>query len=227
MVTAFALAGRGRCCWRLQLAAKCSRSGTTGVRLPTEPVPDHISNVSHHMHRLILLAATAGLVGCDGPYGDLEKSFRSPQAASAPSLPLGRVVLTSTKHVGASSFDEVLLVKLLPVAIELEPRGPFSIGMSTVQISAETVAGCSQTCFGDGNWDADLLIASTGTEISFRNTKPIVEWCWSNRIPMISGKDKRAWLYAGGELPDRSKFAEQLSSRELYDKQARQSCLGY
>jgi len=179
------------------------------------------------MRLLALLIPTVVLAACDGPYRDLEASFRSPQAAPAPQIPVDHIVLTSTKHVGAHSFNGVMSVKFPPAAVELEPTFPFGLGMSTVLIPAEMIAGCSKTCFGDGVWDADLLIASTGTEISFRNTKQVVEWCWSNRIPMISGKDRREWLYGGGKLPNRSKFAEQLSSRELYDRQAKQSCLGY
>ena len=179
------------------------------------------------MRLLALLIPTLALTACDGPYRDLEASFRSPQAASAPSIPIDQVVLTSTKHVGAHRFNGVLSVKLPSAAVELEPTLPFGLGMSTVTIPADMIAGCSMTCFGDGVWDADLLIASTGTEISFRNSRQVVEWCWSNRIPMISGKHKREWLYGGGKIPDRSTFAEQLSSRELYDGQAKQSCLGF
>ena len=174
-----------------------------------------------------LLALSTTLSACGGPYADLEGSFRVAHPASAPAISVKHVVLTSTRATGAHSFDNVLEVKLLPASVELNPTFPFSTTMGTVAIQAHQIAGCSKSCFGDGVWEANLLIFTTGTEISFRNSKEVVDWCWANKIPMISSNDRRQWLYKGANLPDRSKFIEQLSSRELYDAQAKQSCLGY
>lgn len=55
----------------------------------------------------------------------------------------------------------------------------------------------------------------------------MVQWCWDNSIPMASGKEKRDWLYDKKSLPSRKSYEEQLSSREVYDKQVERSCMGY
>ena len=167
------------------------------------------------------------LSGCGGPYADLEGSFKVDKTASAPTIPVKEVAMVSTHEVGAHSYHGVLTVKLTPRTIELEPQFPFNLLQKPLSIEAEKIAGCSKTCFGDGPWDADVLVASTGTEISFEGSKEVIEWCWSNQIPMISGNDRNQWLYSGTPLQGRSAYSEQLSSRELYDAQTKQSCLGY
>lgn len=167
------------------------------------------------------------LLSSGGPYSELEVTFLARQPASAPSVSVDHVVMTSTKKTGAYSYSGVLAIKLLPGVLEIDPKFPFSAGMKDVAIRTDQVAGCSKTCFGPEVWDANVLISTTGTEISFRNSQEIIDWCWTNKIPMISAKDKRQWLYSGANLPDRTQFSEQLSSRELYDQQSRQSCMGY
>ncbi|WP_143171825.1 hypothetical protein [Rhizobacter sp. OV335] len=189
--------------------------------------PPLMSNVARLTQSLAVALATTLVSACSGPYADLEGSFKASQPASAPAVSVEQVVLVSTHEVGAHRYDDVLAVKLLPTAIAIEPSFPWSIGMSPVSIAVDEVAGCSRSCFGDGVWDAELLVARTGTQISLRNSKELIEWCWSNRIPMISGNDRRQWLYKGASLPDRSEFSEQLASRKNYDAQAKQSCLGY
>jgi hypothetical protein len=176
---------------------------------------------------LILATAVTLTTACHGPYDDLEKSFKASQSTSASPVPVDRVVLTSNRYRGAYSYDKALTVQLSSSTVELKPAFPFSVAMKDIAIPADAISGCSKTCFGDGVWDADFLLSSAGTEISFRSSRQVVDWCWANKIPMISGKDRRQWLYSGASLPDRSKFSEQLSSRESYDKQAKMSCLGY
>lgn len=167
------------------------------------------------------------LLSSGGPYSELEATFLARQPAPAPSVSVDHVVLVSTKKTGSFSYNGVLAIKLLPDVLEIDPKFPFSAGMKDVAIRANQVAGCSKTCFGTGVWDANVLISATGTEISFRNSQEIVDWCWTNKIPMISAKDKRQWLYSGANLPDRTLYSEQLSSRELFDQQSKQSCMGY
>jgi hypothetical protein len=137
------------------------------------------------------------------------------------------VVFTSQRHAGAHTFNRALKVRLLPTEIELEPVFPFTLGMKPVRIPAQAVGGCSRTCFGDGVWDADILLPTTGTELSIPSSFAVVDWCWNNQLPMVSGKDRRDWMYNRTPLPDRSKYVDQLSSREKYDRQGKQSCLGY
>jgi hypothetical protein len=83
------------------------------------------------------------------------------------------------------------------------------------------------SCWGSGDWDAEILVGRTTTEIELRQSREVLGWCWDNHLPMVSGKDRRAWVYNGVPLPERGSYGEQLASKELYDRQAKQSCLGY
>jgi len=180
------------------------------------------------MPRFLIFALLPLLASCEGPYIDLQSAFPSAAAASAPSLPPARLLLVSNKHKGAFTYGEgMVTVKLLPTGIEMIPAFPFSLAVSAIFIPSARIDGCSRTCFGDGVWDANLLVAATGTEISLPRSQEVVEWCWDRKIPMIPAGDRRAWLYSGAKLPDRSKFSEQLASRQKFDYQARQSCLGF
>jgi hypothetical protein len=180
------------------------------------------------MLRIILLTIVPLLGACEGPYTDLSAAF--PAAASAPvdPLPAGRLLLVSTRHKGAFTYGEGSVdIKLMPDGIEMRPAFPLSVAMPPVFIPVAKIDGCSRTCFGDGVWDANLLVSATGTEISLPRSRAIVDWCWERKIPMIPAADRRAWLYTGTALPNKSKFSEQLASREKFDYQAKQSCLGY
>jgi|SRR5882672_1534404 len=180
------------------------------------------------MPRLVLLSLLLLLAACEGPYADLQSAFPAAAPASAPSLPPAQLLLVSTKHEGAFTYGEgVVAVRLLSNGVEMIPAFPFSLAMESVFIPIASIDGCSRTCFGDGVWNANLLVAVTGTEISLPQSRAAVEWCWTRQIPMISSADRRAWLYTGASLPDRGKFAEQLASRDKFDLQAKQSCLGF
>ena len=55
----------------------------------------------------------------------------------------------------------------------------------------------------------------------------LLDWCWANKRPMFPAKVRRDWQYNGAALPQPGAFEEQLSSRDRYDEQKKQSCLGY
>ena len=160
----------------------------------------------------------------DGPYRDLEVTFPAVTGADSGLVVSDRVVFASTKHRGSYNYDGVR-VTLSDDFVELNPQFPLNAGLQRVQIPEAAIAGCSKTC--GGWWTADLLIESTGTEISLEESQSVLDWCWNNRIPMISGADRREWLYNGASLPGRESFAAQLGSREQYDRQATLACQGY
>jgi hypothetical protein len=180
------------------------------------------------MFRVAALSVLALLAACEGPYADLQAAFPAATAASATALPPARLLLTSTKHKGAFTYGEgVVSIKLLPNGIEMQPSLPFKVAMTPVFLPEDKISGCSRTCFGASVWDANLLVAETGTEISLPRSRELVDWCWERKIPMIPSAARRAWLYSGASLPNRSQFAEQLASREKFDYQGKQSCLGF
>ncbi len=177
----------------------------------------------------VVAIVVVALTGCRGPYADLEENFSAPsrQSASSPSIPINRIVLLSQKHKGAYSFGRVFEVRLLSTTIELTPVFPFSLAMGVVSVPTESVGGCSRTCFGNGNWEANLIVPTASAQIDLPKSKETIDWCWANKIPMLSAKERDAWLYSSTLLPSRASFTEQLSSREKFDQQGEQSCLGY
>lgn len=172
------------------------------------------------------LFATA-LSGCAGPYRDLESSFKSGAGSGGVKIWVKSVVLSSTRHEGAHNYGGTSLsVRLTTDAMELDPKFPLDLYMAAVRIPAKDVSGCTCSSFGSDAFTANLLIERTGTEISFEQSKDVFEWCRQNRLPIISGNDSRNWLYSHGALPDKSKFSEQFSSRERFDRQLKSSCAG-
>lgn len=160
-----------------------------------------------------------------GPYQSLENEFAISQQSSSTANKVSSVVLTSRKHHGAFSYRDVLKFSLSSEGIDIYPQFPLSISLKSIHIPVESVSGCSKTC--GASWDADLLIEKTGTEISFYESNEILNWCWKNKIPMISGKDRREWLYNKKPLPNKSNYFDQLNSREVYNHQTKLACGGY
>ena len=173
----------------------------------------------------LVVAVTLLMIGRDGPYKDLEKAFPRLSSVTPVTVVSSSVVLTSTRHRGAFSYTDVLRVGLSDRFVDIEPKFPISLALGKIQIPIESVSGCSKTC--GAWWDADLLIDSTGTEISIPESQETLEWCWHHQIPIVSGKDRREWLYNKARLPEKEKYAAQLASRDKYDRQARLSCVGY
>jgi hypothetical protein len=96
-----------------------------------------------------------------------------------------------------------------------------------LSIPVSEIAACAMTCYGLADQHVDLLIPKTGSDLEIPSSKAILDWCWTNRKPMISGADKRAWHYSGAALPPTSRYQEQFASRPAFDEQAKLSCQGY
>jgi hypothetical protein len=175
--------------------------------------------------RRVLLVLSAAVLGCtEGPYRDLTEAYRVETPSTVPPIKSQTVVFVSPKHRGAFNLQNVVDIRLSDTFLEIDPSIPT---MSTVRIPTTEIFGCSKTCFGEGRWDVDVLVPRTQTEISIPQAQEVVEWCWANRLPMISAEHRRNWLYNGAGFPSRADYEGQLASRERFDTQARQSCLGY
>jgi len=165
-------------------------------------------------------------MGCAGPYSDLEASFKSDKNVVAQRISSKSMFLASTSKRSAN-YQGTVSIKLSPDWIEIEQDHPLGFFSHRLLIPKGAVLACSKTCFGDTNWEANLLIVRTGTQISVPNGGELMEWCWNNRIPMVSGNDRRQWLYNNKVLSVGQKYPEQFASREKYEMQKKMSCLGY
>ncbi len=163
------------------------------------------------------------LLGCSGgPYGELEKEFKAKQELNGEVIESNTIVLTSQAHKSSYELRKVVDTSLSSGFVEINVN---TFGYDKIQIPVSSISGCGKTCFGSGKWHADLLLGSQGIEISFANSNQVLEWCWSNDLPIISGKDKRGWLKNKVPLPDRDGY-KQVSKFE-YSEKIKQRCQGY
>ena len=162
--------------------------------------------------------------GCSASYSDLESAFGVKKLPESASLEAHTIVITSQRHRGAESYNDIAIIYASGNSIGIEVSVPF---LKPVSIPANDIAGCSMTCFGTDDQHVDLLIPKTGSDIMIPSSKELLDWCWNNKKPMFPSGAQRDWQYKGLPLPPSSDFREQLKSRELFDEQTRQSCLGY
>ncbi len=178
------------------------------------------------MKMVLLLALTALLLGCKGPYKDLEGDFAASDAkGGGTQVSTNYITLVSQNQTGAFNYKGVLEVTVSDDAVTFAPRTPYSIFQKAIRIPSTAITGCSMTCFGMDDRHVDLLLGKQGTDISLDAPKAMLDWCWRTNRPMITGKQKRDWLYAGKELPD---IKDHLQvARDEYERQACRACAGY
>jgi hypothetical protein len=164
------------------------------------------------------------LSGCSKSYSDLESAFEVEKLTVSPSLEAHTITITSLQHKGAESYYDIATIYTHPNSIDIKIDAPFT---KPISIPSNEIAGCSMTCFGTDDQHVDLLIPKTGSDVMIPSSKKLLDWCWDNKRPMLPSSARRDWQYNGIPLPSPKNFQAQLESRELFDKQTVQSCLGY
>lgn len=172
----------------------------------------------------VALVCTMLLFGWGDAYNLLEEAFSVGSLAGDPSITGTSLTITGPRNRGAASYRDLVDVYVSSNAIGVAISVPFH---KALLIPAEEVSACAMTCFGLNDRHVDLLIASTGSVLSFPNNQLIVDWCWGSRKQVFPGDVERAWQYSGGTLPPRNLEDPQFSSRETYDKAMLQSCRGF
>jgi len=173
-----------------------------------------------------LLCATLGAIAlsaCSAQYDDLAAAFPATKPSAGTALPVDSISVSSRRHRGIMTYRGVVTVRVSAESVDVNVRFPFAKPLSIPQ---REIAACAMTCFGISNPNVDLIIPKTDTDLQVPG-RTLLEWCWSNRKPMLSGEAKRAWNYSGAPLPSAGSYAEQLASRQAYDHQTQMSCLGY
>ncbi|MCW8931880.1 MAG: hypothetical protein OQL19_16810 [Gammaproteobacteria bacterium] len=162
------------------------------------------------------------LIGCSEPYDDLEKDFFAKSKIEGKIIKSKSITLTSTYNQDVYDFRDNSTVKLSPQFVEIDINIPT---YEKVQIPHEKISGCGMTCFDSNTWYSDILLGSKGIEISFYKSNEIIDWCWEAGLPMITGKDKRNWMYNGDSLPNSEGYIQ--VDREEYKRQTIRRCQGY
>jgi len=173
-----------------------------------------------------VILISLALVGCHrGPYPELEAAFGRPPSLSSNPIQSRSLVLISRRHEGAFNYPNGVEIRLAGDRIEIKRRGPAKVALN---ISAGAVDACGVTGWGDGQWDANLLISSVETQVSvLGNPTEILDWCWDNRINFASTPEVMAWMYEGKKLPSRGANREELASRAAYDEKIKQAKIGF
>jgi hypothetical protein len=171
------------------------------------------------------LLLAVGLAGCSGPYDDLAKDFAAKGEPQGQRTSVSAMTLVSNRHEGAFNYNGVITVSLAANTVEIRPISPASFFLGGLDLPAERISGCSMTCFGVDDQHADLLFESHGAEISFDGAAEFIDWCWRNDLPLISGANRRDWLYAGGSLSGKAAYLP--VPRDEYERQALQACRGF
>ncbi|WP_343791431.1 hypothetical protein [Dokdonella soli] len=160
-------------------------------------------------------------------YKDLERSFGG-QSAWPSTEKLALQVTLSSNHgqISLSHFNSTLSLRMSDSGIQLQPTSN-AVGMSVVTIPTSAIESCSVSCFSNLARETDLLLPGSGIQLGVLNTPELIDWCWSQHLPMATSASSRAWLYKGTPLPPKDSYTAQFESRAAYDHQAHQSCMGY
>jgi hypothetical protein len=176
------------------------------------------------MQQLCGMLVVVILSGCSESYNDLSIAFGTDKTSNSPALPADSMVITSLRHRGATSYRGGVKIFASTSSVDVHVRMPF---MKSLSIPTGEIAACAMTCYGWPDQHLDLLIPRTGSDLEIPSSKAALDWCWTNRKPMVSGADKRAWPYSGAALPPTSRYEEQFRSRQAFDQQTKLSCMGY
>ena len=168
---------------------------------------------------LLLLTACAG---CSKAQSDLEAAFATQQPPSGKKADVRSMSITGLEKGDFTTFWDGHQVHLTADSMQVDLPG-----RKALLLPAAQVHGCTMVCFGGEKWNVDLLVPMTGVSLSFEHSKDVYEWCWRNKLPMISGAATRDWLYLGKPLPPKQDLSESLASRDAYDKRAKAACNGY
>lgn len=176
------------------------------------------------MRVLLAVFTSLMLMGCDGAHEKLEllydvKSIPEPITASQTSLSI-----RGPHQGGTQVFRDIVTVSATESGIGVEVGIIFT---SAILIPTEEVTSCAMTCFGTQDRHIDFIVPSNDVLLSFPTHPVLEDWCWTHKKQIFPDDLVRGWMYEGGELPPRDPSAPQFSSREAYNKQLFQSCIGY
>ena len=173
---------------------------------------------------LAAVIALLVLVACKGAYSNLETPFSVDSLSGKPSISDTSITITGPSNKGATSYRDLVNVHVSSEAIGIDVQMP---NHQALRIPTEKVSGCAMTCFGMEDKHIDLLVASTGSVLSFPNNAVLTQWCWEQRKQVFPGDIERAWEYSGGTLPETDPTNPQFKSREAYNHALLQSCRGF
>lgn len=161
------------------------------------------------------------LTACTGPYNRLHERFAADHDAVGRKLHTSQVSIVERKRKGVASIGASTSVFLSDDSLRLSDNFVYFPG--DVRIPASEIDACSMVCFGPNDRNVALVLGEPGVEIAVTDSDELRRWCWSNRIPAISSKERRLWLYTDAALP-----APTVSEPyQKFEEKMHSSCRGY
>ncbi|UHQ23324.1 hypothetical protein LVB77_01015 [Lysobacter sp. 5GHs7-4] len=178
--------------------------------------------IEHRLIAMVLLSTTM-LMACTGSYDRLHERYGHDHDhdADGRKLDVERVTITERNRKGVTSIGDSTSVYLSEEALYLVDKFVYFPG--DTRIPATAVDACSMVCFGSRDRHVALVLDEAGAEVTVTDSDQLRRWCWRNRIPAISGSDRRSWLYERKALPT----AIVDKSYQTFDRKMRSSCSGY
>lgn len=161
------------------------------------------------------------LTACTGPYNRLHERFATDHSAEGHRLHAKSVSIAERKRKGVASIGASTSVFLSDDSLRLSDNFVYFPG--DVRIPASEIDACSMVCFGPNDRNVALVLGESGVEVAITDSDELRRWCWSNRIPAISGRERRLWLYANAALPAPT-VGEPY---QKFEEKMRSSCSGY
>lgn len=134
--------------------------------------------------------------------------------------------ISRQQHMGFIFFRDGLSYSLSKSHIRIERNFPRNIFYKKVTLNKNTIIGCSQSSYGKKDISSVLVIKKINAVISIRHSPEIIEWCWKNRIPVLSNKEVREWEYNAKPLPAKSELDKRLS-KPIYDEYMNKAWKGF
>jgi hypothetical protein len=159
-------------------------------------------------------------------YRLLEKSFSTEPAWAGPARPVSRLHLQMRATRGSTDYRSTIGLRVSGQGIQLEPLED-AHGMDLVTVPSSAVQACGMSSFGPKAQSVELYLNEQGIQLAFLNNQEVLDWCWQQRIPMVSHAAAAAWEHDGTPFPPRQAYAEQLASKDAYYRQAHRSAAGY
>lgn len=160
-------------------------------------------------------------------YADLEKAFGGEGAWPTQGKLAMQIELESARRDRSfGHFNSTLYLRLNESGIQLQPASN-TIGMGIVTIPATAVTACSMRSWGPLAHENEIILPEPGIVVGALNTPEIIDWCWNHRLPMISARDRDAWLHKGTPLPSMEAMTAQFESREAYDQRVKRLSAGF
>lgn len=174
-------------------------------------------------NRLIVMAllGTTMLMACTGSYGRLHERYGHDHDAAGRKIDTEQVTITERNRKGVTSIGDSTSVYLSEETLYLVDKFVYLPG--DIRIPAAAVDACSMVCFGSRDRHVALVLGDAAAEVTVTDSDELRSWCWRNRIPVISARDRRLWLYKGKALP--APISE--NSYQTFDWKMRSSCSGY